>query len=238
MFIRIQLFFWCQLNKWYLATALFILWSPKILIPWQGSKRIGIGSCFNTIRYYQFVQKIARLVLAMSLASTSLVALAQSSSVRFSIGPDVGVYFPTDSKIKSVFGSSIFGFGLHFGGADLAQKSGFGGDIGLVSAQKNGSDFYAFQLMGKYEKYFGHPHTKGFVPYAEVSAGLAYADYKINYGGGHFAAKVILPTAKFEAGFLYHRDFKFSIEYDLFGPTNGFRFDGLTLKATYIVYRF
>jgi len=180
---------------------------------------------------------ISSLIVGASIIPP--IAFADGQTKHFSIGPDAGIYFPSDGKIRSIFGSSIFSAGLHFGGADTGVSNGrFGVNVGLVDAQKNGGDFYAFQLLAQYEQFFTRSSQGSVLPYFEVGAGLAYADYQFNYNSTHYSSKTALPTARIGVGLLIDKNFRISADYDFFGSTNGFSFDGLELKATYTVLRF
>ena len=179
------------------------------------------------------------LLLVLLLSTATAFAGDDGGHKKLGIALGVGgdVYFPSDSTIRKVFGSSIFSIGANVGGYDTLNSGRVGLGVGFVSANTSGSDFYLAQGLVTYEHLLGTP-SPDVMPYAKVGVGVAYADYIVKTGASRFAAKRGLPAAAFEVGVVLAKRVRLKAVYDWFGACDGFNFSGLKLEATYTLLRY
>lgn len=159
---------------------------------------------------------------------------SDSSSSRFRIGPEVGVYLPTDGTVRDRFGKSWLSLGLGFGSfANVTDKGGLGFDLSL-QYQKHG-DNRVFLLpagLGYRVALSQTDGSKGFVPYAGITGDVYFADIRAvqdnvhsgfhESGGGSLLLGANLGTsANVEA------------RYQFVGRIKGYDFSGLSLTAGY-----
>lgn len=156
---------------------------------------------------------------------------------EFGVGPSVGVFLPTDTKIQSIFGSSIFKFGVSLGPAPKLSADKFGPSLAVVDVSNGGQHVTVLAGMVSYNLAIPSP-SKRFLPYVKLGVGGSYADYSFNYGVNHYSAKKILPVVQAEAGIVFERNWELSAAYDWIGSTDGFNFSGLSISLTYTVFRF
>lgn len=178
------------------------------------------------------------LIAVTALALTSMGTFAQAQSdYGINLGAQVGVYMPTNGAIRDAFGSSVLNFGL--GPVGDPRRPGSGSvtpGLEFLTANKNGNRLFIGTFTYGYEKHFGDENAKT-VPYARVFAGGAYFDYGITEISGRKSAKRFGATGGAEVGVVLASRLKLSAKYNLFSKQDGFDFNGLTLSATFSVFK-
>lgn len=135
------------------------------------------GACYNALQPMKNFSFLAP-IFAAALFLAPQTSHAQDSRRIPPLGVDFGVYFPTSSRTKEVFGSSWTGIGPGIGGVSVGKKR-ISPDIGFTNEKKNGNRAFAAMLGAKYlfplRESFEKGAAPGFAPYAGVGLGLAYA---------------------------------------------------------------
>jgi hypothetical protein len=162
---------------------------------------------------------------------------------KFRVGIDAGIYLPTQSRLTDIFGKAVYKLGLDLGTREKILNGRFTPSISLISAHKDGNDFYLGQLLGTYQVRLAPPSewAKGLTvePYGSFGLGLAYADYSItDRTNVHYGAKHILPTGQGQVGLLVGHRLRISASYDFFSSIDSFNFNGFALSVAYTVFRF
>jgi hypothetical protein len=155
-------------------------------------------------------------------------------SPRFYIGPELGLYFPTDSKAKDAFGDSIFSYGIGLGAITRASEKGaFGVDFRLIAGRgsSNGRLFMA-PLGAAYARSIGNPQTQTTIPYYGVSVNVIPnhiesdkydVSPKLRWAGG---GSVFVGTTFAERAYV-------SARYNLISKIEGFNLSGFSLNTGY-----
>ncbi len=188
-----------------------------------------------------------RNLAAMGIASVVLAtsAVAQNDQkkpepAKNNFGIKAGLYMPTQSLTRDIFGSTIFVVGLSFDDfSRQADKWRPTVDFDFISGRKDGNKFFAAPVMASMGRVFGSPDDD-FRPFVRIGAGLAYFDYSINHPdtSERFSTKRLGFGGSAEAGFFINDKFRLSAKYVLFSKTDEFDFSGLQMTATYNVFKF
>jgi hypothetical protein len=181
-----------------------------------------------------------RTLIALA-ALAALVGNAQAQDNKsFSLGVSAGLFFPTDSEIRDIFGESIFRWGITpFADRNVGRWKVFT-DIGLVHTENDDDRFLLIPAVVGIETRWGDRETDQAVPYARLGAGITYMDYSIERPSTmvRHRARKFGTTALGEVGVILHDRLRVSASYNWFSKTDGFDFSGLNLSATYTVARF
>lgn len=154
-------------------------------------------------------------------------------SRRFRIGPQIGVYLPTDSKTRDRFGDTWLSLGLGLGPIErLATKGHLAIDVALQYQQHSGNHVLLIPLGVGYRQPLTHNPDAKNVPYIGVTGDLYLADVRSqpdNVGSGLRSAaggSVILGVNFGDSGNLQAR-------YQFVSHIQSFDFSGLSLTAGY-----
>lgn len=184
--------------------------------------------------------------IGVALAALGTSAFAQNEEkkepkkAKFNIGVKGGVYLPSQSLMKDVFGSSIFVFGLSFDDfSRQADKWRLTLDFDFISGREDDDKFFAAPVTASVGRVFGTPEDD-FRPFVRVGAGVAYFDYSITNpdSGERFSTKRLGFGGDVEVGFFINDKFRLSAKYLLFSKTDDFDFSGLQITATYNIFKF
>jgi hypothetical protein len=108
-------------------------------------------------------------------------------SRRLLFGPEVGVYFPSNGKVRDAFGNNFVNYGIGLGSVPQTRDKGyFTFDLNLFSARRSGSSFLLVPVGVAYRKGLTNRDT-GVRPYVGASVNLIVADlrsdkYKVDSG--------------------------------------------------------
>lgn len=166
-------------------------------------------------------------------ASSSDESYEKPKSNRFRLGPEVGVYLPTNSRTRDRFGAAWLSLGLGFGPiTGVTSKGQLGFDLSLNYQQHEGNRVFLLPLgLGYRVALTQNPESKT-VPYAGVTGDVYLADVRsipdnihsgIRAGGG---GSVLLGVNFGESGNLEAR-------YQFVSHIQSFDFSGLSLRAGY-----
>lgn len=181
--------------------------------------------------------------LASRISLVSLAVLASSAVFaqdRF-IGPEFGIFIPSDSDLRAALGDSWISFGLSTM-SNGEQSSLLGSNWHFISQERNGNKvFMASYTLGTLISLGGNNRYRNNgsgQPYFAVRGGLSYIDYAIGVGAGRQSAKAIGYNANAEVGFKFSDQLTLSARYDVFSKHDGFSFDGLSINLRYAMIRF
>lgn len=153
------------------------------------------------------------------------------SSNRFRIGPEVGVYLPTDSKTRDRFGSSWFSLGLGFGQINSVKSAGqLGLDLNLQYQKHNGNRIFLLPVgLGYRIGLTKDPEAKT-VPYAGVSGDLILADARSVQDNVHSGFKTGVGGSAL-IGVNFGDSGNIEARYQLTSRIKSFDYSGLSLSA-------
>src|SRR5579862_7123456 len=159
----------------------------------------------------------------MAIAAATAIAGAQSSSTGTYLGVDVGAYFPINSTIRNVFGSTIPGVGISFANNNQPDKLTTSFNFGVIGANKNGNRFVAIPVTLGLGREYGGTGTS-VRPFWRAGAGAAYLDYSIdaNNSGNPIASHKIALTAVGEVGIMLSERVRLSASYNYFSKQDDF----------------
>ncbi len=151
----------------------------------------------------------------------------------FRLGPEVGLYFPTNSRTRDRFGDAWLSLGLGFGPiSGITSKGQLGFDLSLNYQQHNGNRVLLLPVgLGYRVALTQNPEAKT-IPYAGVTGDVYLADVSapvdnvhsgLRAGGG---GSVLLGVNFGQTGNLEAR-------YQFVSHIQSFDFSGLSLRAGY-----
>ncbi len=189
------------------------------------------------------IRKLAALGVASALMAATVSAQSNDQKpekARNNLGIKAGLYVPTGSLVRDVFGSSIFVFGISFDDfSRQADKWRLTVDFDFITGQKDGNKFFAAPVTASVGRVFGSPEDH-FRPYVRFGAGVAYFDYSINHPdtSERFSTKRGGFSADAEVGFFVGDKFRLAAKYVWFSKVDDFDFGGLQITATYNILKF
>jgi hypothetical protein len=176
------------------------------------------------------------LAAAAAWALACGVALAQADYSTWGI--KAGVFLPSSSTLRSIFGDTWLSVGLTPQQSNTSTGNlTFGADIGLIYANSGGNNLTLIPLTFGYTMKFSDPND-AVVPYGAVRAGGAYYDYSISYNSTNYSKSKIDLTGNVEVGIIFQKKFTLAARYDWFAESDHFNFDGLTFWAELQLFRF
>jgi hypothetical protein len=152
----------------------------------------------------------------------------QASNDKIRVGPEFGLYFPTDSKTRDAFGDHWFSIGLGIGDVSERRRDRrIALDFDLLAASRSGNEAYVAPLGASYTSALTS-NTRGLIPYAGAAVDVVFADLyapndntpqrlSVTGGGSAFVGLDFGETAYLEA------------RYNEFAATRGFDLSGLDL---------
>lgn len=190
--------------------------------------------------------KYSRAILFLGLSALPLAALAQTKDPqaqpkekerpKHEIGIDAGVYIPTNSTIRGVYGT-----GLKVGISPVTRirndKWHWDGDLGLISDSNNGAKLLIVPVNVCYERAFG-PESSENQPFIRFSAGLVYNDHRFDLNGVHVSNKTVGADGAVEVGTVLAKKWRLSARYNLFTKSDDFDFSGLVLTVQYAAFKY
>jgi len=171
---------------------------------------------------------------ALALAGT---AQAQYSKDDLNFGGSVGFYMPTNSKIKDAFGSSVINYGIGPVGNKRPSSGSVTPSLEILNANKNGNKLFIGTFTYGYEKHLAADNAVT-IPYIRVFGGLSYFDYGIDQIGGRQSAKKVGYTTGAEVGLVLANRVRVAARYNFYTKQDDFDFNGLSLTATYALFKF
>lgn len=153
-------------------------------------------------------------------------------------GPDIGVFYPTDSTLRDALGNAWYSVGLTTMRQGTIQSKAIGTNLNFISQTKNGNKvFMASYTLGLFQPLSG-PENK-VRPFFAARAGLSYIDYALNTDPAtRVSAKRIGYNANVEFGFQVSDRLTLAARYDVFSKYDGLSFDGLSLSLKYGIVKF
>jgi hypothetical protein len=189
------------------------------------------------------VNKLRNLALAGTVASLAVVASvahAQNNRGKTFLGVKGGIYFPTNSEIRDIFGSNLVVIGISVDDfSRQADKWRLTADFDFITGKDGDDKFFAMPVTASFGRVFGSPEDN-FRPYVRFGAGAAYFDYSITRPSTleRFQEKRFGLSANAEAGFFVGERLRVSAKYNWFSKVDDFDFSGLQLTATFNLVRF
>lgn len=172
---------------------------------------------------------IKLISLAVALSVGVAVVSAQSS---FGLRVGGGIYYPSNSSVRQLFGDQWSRFGFSPGSVRVSRGSRLDFDTEVISREARGNRLFLFAPTVGFTQSFDSQGD--FVPYIAVRTGPAYADYRI----GATTRREWRVNTNVELGATAGRSFRFYGRYDLFSKRNGLDFSGFSINAEWLFVSF
>ncbi len=178
------------------------------------------------------------LAVVAVTASAALAAAQNPESNGTYFGFEAGAYFPSDTVIRNVFGSTLPRVGLNFINNSSPDQLKPSFNFAVIGANKNGNRFLLVPVTAGIGRQYGVPGT-GTRPYWRVGAGAAYFDYSIDptNSGTPTAAHKVGFTAVGEVGILLNDRIRLSASYNYFSKQDDFNFSGVDVKLSFLFFK-
>ncbi len=172
----------------------------------------------------------------------ALTALAASAVTygQASIGPAVGVFFPSSGALRDAIGPSWISFGLGHVDTQKYDRTKVAPNFNVISGDGNGNRvFIVSYTLGVTQPLSQVGLSRSsFVPYVAYRGGLSYTDYAVTMGGSRVGGKALGYDINAEIGILFNKNLTLSARYDLVSEHDGLNFNGLSLSLQYGIARF
>ncbi|MBS1704454.1 MAG: hypothetical protein JST40_01160 [Armatimonadetes bacterium] len=176
------------------------------------------------------------IVLSIALGASATMAIAADT---INIGTGLGVYLPSDRKIRNALGSQWFSIGFRPVAVSSGKNTSMGTDLNFIAREKSGNKlFIGTYTFGTTVNLAEPGGNNAAVPYVSARAGIAYFDYGIGSGASRISKKRFGYDGNVEAGVTVNRIARAYVRYDLLSRHDGFKFDGLTLGVEISLGRF
>ncbi len=150
---------------------------------------------------------------------------------RFRIGPEVGLYLPTDSKTRSEFGSSALSLGIGLGSINKISKRGNTTlDLQVIYQSRNGNHMFLAPLGIGYRKAFSQNSST--TTYAGATLDLYFADLRSGRYNVHSGVRTAFGGSVL-AGVNFSENGYFEARYLIVSRIKGFDLSGVNLTAGY-----
>ena len=171
--------------------------------------------------------------LGVLVASSSFAQ--DSGGLHF--GPTAGIYIPTDTKIRDVFGSG-FRFSLAPTTSELPAELKWLPAISAISGSKDGSKFFLLPVTASYVRHLSHDPNVPIVPYLKFTVGPSYYDYAVTIDGTRHAKKTVGYTAGLEFGAKVSKIITAYAKYNYFSKSEDLDFSGISLGVEFNLFKF
>ncbi len=154
---------------------------------------------------------------------------------QFSIGPEVGLFLPTDSKTRNRFGDSWFSIGIGIGDIIPPKRGGdLSLDLNVISQAGDNRHAYLIPVGVQYRQALNRSQTvnsaSSVVPYIGVSADVVFADVRSPIDDAHSGLRTTGGGSVFIGTSLSTRAFV-EARYLAVGSTEHFNLSGFDLSA-------
>lgn len=173
--------------------------------------------------------------LALAAACTGSAQQDETKTQR-GLGLTAGVFFPADRALRDVFGDTWASFGIQPITFGAPRNWRISGGITVLKGNRGPNRVLAIPATLGVTRDF--PSGGDAVPFVAVAGGPAYYDYSIQTGATTVSTRRIGWNANVRAGVTFSQRFQLQARYDFYSPTDGLRFDGLTLSLAYQAFRF
>jgi len=150
-----------------------------------------------------------------------------ASAQRITIGIDAGVFLPSDSTVRNVFGDTWARIGLTPISFQTDQRWRFTFDVGFLNASSFGNDVTLIPITFGVTRAF--PDKSEIVPYVALRAGPCFADVNSPFLGIDKSEVVMDVNAS--VGITVSKTFYFEIRYDWMSEISSLDFSGLFISA-------
>ena len=176
-----------------------------------------------------------RTLLSLIFVTATVGGYAQQRA-GIPIGVDFGVFFPTDSTVKSVFGSNWYRVGITPISLQKDERWRFTFDVAVLSQTRFGEKARLTPVTFGFTRSFGKGKTQGARPYVALRAGPYWGSVK----------SVLLGIDKNQVGLdingavglTFNNAFYIEARYDYMSDFSGINFSGFFLSAGVKLFEF
>lgn len=150
-----------------------------------------------------------------------------ASAQSITIGIDGGVFLPSDSTVRNVFGDSWARIGLTPISFQTDQRWRFTFDVGFLNASSFGNDATLIPVTFGVTRAF--PDKSEIVPYVAVRVGPCFADVNSPFLG--IDESEVVMDVNVSLGITVRKTFYLEVRYDWMSEVAGLDFSGLFISA-------
>ncbi len=181
--------------------------------------------------------RVTSSIACALLALLPLAATAQNQG-RY-VGPEIGVFIPNDSALRTALGSQWWSLGISTMRDGQVLQRRVGTNLNFASQAKNGNKvFLGSYTIGLVQPFGENTRQSELQPYFAVRGGISYTDYAITQGFQRLSAKRVGYNLNGEVGVLVGGRFTLSARYDVTPDYDGFNFDGWSFSLRYGIAKF
>ncbi|MES1227055.1 MAG: hypothetical protein ABUL72_00200 [Armatimonadota bacterium] len=175
------------------------------------------------------------LILSLALSSACFAHAQWGNNVNQTfLGPEIGIFMPTDGTLKDAIGDRWFTYGLGSVGLSELAGNSKNSSFNIISGSGNGSKVYILGYSLGMVKVMGDLRKASIIPYFALRGGAAYMDYAVNTSAvTRESGKRIGLNGNAELGVMIGGKLSLAARYDIFTPADGLRFDGLSFSLKY-----
>jgi hypothetical protein len=180
-----------------------------------------------------------RIASITAMAAGLMICGTAHAEKDYSVwGIKAGLFMPTGSEIRDIFGDNWVSLGITPREKVRSDRWNVGFDVGLIYADRGGNSLVLVPATVGVSKRFA-PAQNAVVPYAAVRTGLAYYDYAITRPSTvRYSQSKLDLTGNVEFGVVFSEKLLISARYDWFAKSDDFNFDGLTVWAQLLLFKF
>ena len=165
------------------------------------------------------------------------VAYGQTEVQHLEFGPEAGIYYPTGSAIKDVFGSTLH-FSLTPTSSEIPEELKWLPSFDVISMRKNGSSMFLVPVTASYVINLQKDPNAVFRPYLKFLAGGAYYDYAVTVAAGDRRSKKTFGyTGGVELGAKISKLITMTATYHYFSKSDKLDFSGLSLGIQFNLFK-
>lgn len=152
------------------------------------------------------------------------------------VGIGGGIYMPTHSETKELYGSNWFNFNI-----SPVSNSGFtenwvlGGDLDILTRSSKGNRILAVKLALAANKQFGS-ELNHIIPYLAITGGPVYYDYAFKRLGNKIASKRVGLGASIELGLKIRKNLVINGKYCLYQAPDKLNLNGFSINLLYKIF--
>ncbi|MCC7103489.1 MAG: hypothetical protein IT206_10475 [Fimbriimonadaceae bacterium] len=167
------------------------------------------------------------LILAAVFASSF------ASADTYGLGLGGGVFYPSSSLVRDLFGSSWVSYGISPASAESSVGGKIAYDLQIFARSRGGNRMFLISPSVGWSQGFAK-NSRGAVPYLAARIGPAYTDFRI-FGD---TERGLIMNTNFEAGVTVGERLRVFGRYDAFTKRGGVDFSGFSFGASWLFASF
>jgi hypothetical protein len=175
---------------------------------------------------------VATTLATVGFAAGASVACAQYPSNPVGLGLNLGLYFPSSTRVQKGMGDQVLSYGFGGTGTQRPGNGSFTPDLSLLYGSNAGNKLFIGSFTYGYE-YNLEKSNRPLVPYIRPFVGVSYFDFGITEDTGRNDLKRLGYTYGLEVGMVVSKRMRLAARYNVYSSEQSFSFNGFTLVLSY-----